>query len=244
MKILLLGKNGQVGWELQRSLAPLGELIALDRNDEGGDLSDLDALARRVEEVRPGVIVNAAAYTAVDKAESEAELAQRINGDAPGVLARAAAKEPTARYATMAEFADAFAAAIDGGGPSPKARIGAVTIVGELHNPYKGLRAFQEADAADFHGRQRLVDRLLAKLNGAQPASRFLTLVGPSGSGKSSVVRAGLLPAIRSGALAGSASWFVTSMTPGPTIRIGPSSAPRERANTSPAAATRAAYSL
>lgn len=91
-KILLLGKNGQIGWELQRSLAPLGDLVALDRSDEGGDLSDLDALARVVARVQPHVIVNAAGYTAVDKAESEAELVQRINGDAPGVLARAAAK--------------------------------------------------------------------------------------------------------------------------------------------------------
>lgn len=73
MKILLLGKNGQVGWELQRSLAPLGELIALDRHTVDGlcgDLSDLEALRATIRRVRPDVIVNAAAYTAVDKAES------------------------------------------------------------------------------------------------------------------------------------------------------------------------------
>ncbi len=94
MKILLLGKNGQVGWELQRSLAPLGELVALDRHSQDlcGDLSDLQGLARTVQTVRPDVIVNAAAYTAVDKAESEPDLARFINATAPGVLAQEAHK--------------------------------------------------------------------------------------------------------------------------------------------------------
>ena len=94
MKILLLGKNGQVGWELQRSLAPLGELIALDRHstDHCGDLGNLAGLAETVRTVQPSVIVNAAAYTAVDKAESEPELARTINALAPEVLAREAAQ--------------------------------------------------------------------------------------------------------------------------------------------------------
>ena len=94
MKILLLGKNGQVGWELQRSLAPLGALIALDRHGAGtlcGDIGDLDGLAATVRAVQPQVIVNAAAYTAVDKAEGEPEGAQRLNALAPGVMAREAA---------------------------------------------------------------------------------------------------------------------------------------------------------
>ena len=93
MKILLLGPNGQVGWELQRSLAPLGELIALDRHsvDLCGDLGNLAGLAATVQRVRPDVIVNAAAHTAVDKAESEPELARTLNALAPGVLAREAA---------------------------------------------------------------------------------------------------------------------------------------------------------
>jgi dTDP-4-dehydrorhamnose reductase len=95
MKVLLLGKNGQVGWELQRSLAPLGDLVALDRHsmlaDGGcGDLHDLDGLRETVARLRPDVIVNAAAHTAVDKAESEPELAQALNAAAPGVLAEAA----------------------------------------------------------------------------------------------------------------------------------------------------------
>lgn len=109
--ILLLGKNGQVGWELQRSLAPLGRVVALDREGLSpeqaaalpawadpllpeqplcGDLSDLAGLARTARELRPDVIVNAAAYTAVDKAESEPEMARRINAEAPGVLAQVA----------------------------------------------------------------------------------------------------------------------------------------------------------
>ncbi|RON77853.1 dTDP-4-dehydrorhamnose reductase [Pseudomonas fluorescens] len=94
MKILLLGKNGQVGWELQRSLAPLGELIALDRHTVDGlcgDLSDLDALRATIRQIKPDVIVNAAAYTAVDKAESETELANRVNGYASGIIAEEAA---------------------------------------------------------------------------------------------------------------------------------------------------------
>lgn len=91
MKILLLGKNGQVGWELQRALAPLGEVIALDRQGaEGlcGDLSNLDGLAATIRQLAPDVIVNAAAYTAVDKAESDQALAAMINAAAPAVLAR------------------------------------------------------------------------------------------------------------------------------------------------------------
>lgn len=93
MKILLLGKNGQVGWELQRSLAPLGELISVDRHAVDGlcgDLTDLEALRATIKAVKPDVIVNAAAYTAVDKAESESELADLINGQAVRVMAEEA----------------------------------------------------------------------------------------------------------------------------------------------------------
>jgi len=98
MKILLFGRGGQVGWELQRALSVLGEVIALDfdarHNPQGlcGDFTDLEGLARTVETVRPDVIVNAAAHTAVDKAESEPELARTINAIAPETLAQAAIK--------------------------------------------------------------------------------------------------------------------------------------------------------
>lgn len=87
-RILLTGKNGQVGWELRRTLATLGEVIALDR--QGLDLADPDSIRRVVREHKPNLIVNAAAYTAVDKAEEESDLALAINGTAPGILAEEA----------------------------------------------------------------------------------------------------------------------------------------------------------
>ncbi|MCX7220607.1 MAG: dTDP-4-dehydrorhamnose reductase [Burkholderiales bacterium] len=92
MKILLFGMDGQVGWELQRSLAPLGELIALDAHSTNlcGDFSNLEGIAQTIRSVMPDIIVNAAAHTAVDKAESEPELARTINALAPGVLAQEA----------------------------------------------------------------------------------------------------------------------------------------------------------
>ncbi|RZL55135.1 MAG: dTDP-4-dehydrorhamnose reductase [Variovorax sp.] len=92
MKLLLLGKGGQVGWELQRSLAPLGDVVALDFDSTGfaADFSCPDTLAETVLRVRPDVIVNAAAHTAVDKAESEPEVARLLNATSPGVVAQAA----------------------------------------------------------------------------------------------------------------------------------------------------------
>ena len=92
MKILLFGKNGQVGWELQRSLAPLGELIALNSTSEEfcGDLTNLVGIRQTIRKIAPDIIVNAAAYTAVDKAESETELAHILNAQAPDVLAQEA----------------------------------------------------------------------------------------------------------------------------------------------------------
>lgn len=94
MKILLFGKGGQVGWELQRSLAPLGEIVALDHDstDYCGNFANLAGLVDTVREVKPDLIVNAAAHTAVDKAESEPELARSLNALAPGVLAQEAAR--------------------------------------------------------------------------------------------------------------------------------------------------------
>lgn len=88
-RILLLGANGQVGWELQRALAPLGELLVCDRRR--ADLADPEGLARLVRAERPQFIVNAGAYTAVDKAESDADNARLINARAVAVLAEEAA---------------------------------------------------------------------------------------------------------------------------------------------------------
>jgi dTDP-4-dehydrorhamnose reductase len=90
MKILVTGRGGQVGYELMRSLQPLGEVIGLARDRM--DLADLDQVRDVIRRLQPGLIVNPAAYTAVDKAETEPELAMRINGLAPGVMAEEAAK--------------------------------------------------------------------------------------------------------------------------------------------------------
>ena len=90
MKILLIGKNGQVGWELRRTLAPLAEVVAVDYPEI--NLNDTPALRQFVAGTRPSVVVNAAAYTAVDKAETETELCRQINAVAPGVLAGEAKK--------------------------------------------------------------------------------------------------------------------------------------------------------
>ena len=119
MKILLFGRGGQVGWELQRSLSVLGEVVALDfdarQNPQGlcGDFTDLEGLARTVDAVRADVIVNAAAHTAVDKAESEPALARTINALAPATLAQAAIKTGAwlIHYSTDYVF--------DGGGSAP-----------------------------------------------------------------------------------------------------------------------------
>ncbi len=117
MKILLLGKNGQVGWELQRALAPLGELVACDFDTPGAlkaDFSLPDTLPALVQAVAPDVIVNAAAHTAVDKAESEIEFAHTLNAIAPGVLARAAA----ARGALLVHYSTDYV--FDGSGEQPR----------------------------------------------------------------------------------------------------------------------------
>jgi dTDP-4-dehydrorhamnose reductase len=90
MKILLTGKNGQVGFELQRAMCPLGEIVAVDQAE--CDLSDELAIRQLVAEVRPDVIINPAAYTAVDKAESEPALAKAINSEAPRILGEEAAR--------------------------------------------------------------------------------------------------------------------------------------------------------
>ncbi len=90
MKILLTGKNGQVGYELERSLQGLGQVIAPDRQQF--DLANLDQVREFVRELAPDIIINPAAYTAVDKAESEPELALRVNAEAPGVMAEEAAR--------------------------------------------------------------------------------------------------------------------------------------------------------
>jgi len=126
MKILLLGKNGQLGWELQRSLAVVGDVVALDRH-EGGDLANREALLATVQAIAPQVIVNAAAYTAVDKAESDVEMARSINAHAPALLAIEASRTGAllVHYSTDYVF--------DGSGSQPRhedAAIGPLSVYG------------------------------------------------------------------------------------------------------------------
>ena len=110
--LLLIGADGQVGWELQRTLAPLGRVVraTLDgRWEQAVNLADAESLTRLIRATQPDVVINAAAYTAVDKAESEPDLAQRINGDAPGLLGRLVADRqiPVLHYSTDFVFSGA-----------------------------------------------------------------------------------------------------------------------------------------
>jgi WD40 repeat protein/DNA-binding SARP family transcriptional activator len=126
------------------------------------------------------------------------------------VVGRATAKDPGERFPDAPALATALRGVLRTApaGPTPKAAV-------EPRNPYKGLRPFQEADAADFFGRARSTQQLLARMADPGQQARLLAVVGPSGSGKSSLVRAGLLPALRDGALPGSAGWFVVELLPG-----------------------------
>ena len=132
MKILLLGANGQVGWELQRSLATLGKLKACDRHS--ANLEDFARLQNTVRDFSPDIIVNAAAYTAVDKAETESDKAHRINADAVGLLAHEA-KQLNAwliHYSTDYVFdGEQFAPYTETDKPNPQSIYGASKLQGE-----------------------------------------------------------------------------------------------------------------
>ncbi|MFO1218976.1 MAG: dTDP-4-dehydrorhamnose reductase [Burkholderiaceae bacterium] len=145
MKILLFGKEGQVGWELQRSLAPLGELVALDfdSTEHAADFTQPGRLADTVRAVRPDVIVNAAAHTAVDKAESEPELAGTINAEAPRVLAAEAEKLGAwlVHYSTDYVFDGSGTTARDESAPTgPLSVYGHTKLQGEDHIRASGCR--------------------------------------------------------------------------------------------------------
>ena len=130
--ILLTGKNGQVGWELQRTLATLGKVVAIDADEL--DLANASAIRAKVREIRPDIIVNPAAYTAVDKAESELELAQAINAEAPGILAEEAARLNAwmVHYSTDYVFnGNKQGAYIETDEPDPAGVYGATKLAGE-----------------------------------------------------------------------------------------------------------------
>ena len=132
MKILLLGANGQVGWELQRSLSPLGDVMALDRSII--DLSELGRLRAILQGAQADMIVNAAAYTAVDKAETDRKLATVINADAPGVMAEEAARAGSllVHYSTDYVFdGQKIGAYVETDRASPLNHYGATKLQGE-----------------------------------------------------------------------------------------------------------------
>ncbi|MEO1287354.1 MAG: protein kinase [Chloroflexota bacterium] len=126
------------------------------------------------------------------------------------VIQRATAKDPQDRYPSGLALAHAFREAIEYEGESTTYSTPSEYII----NPFKGLRAFDEADEMTFFGRDKLVKRLLQRLDDKSQNENFLALVGPSGSGKSSVVHAGLVPALRRGELEGSDEWFILDMVP------------------------------
>ncbi|MFW2335710.1 protein kinase domain-containing protein, partial [Ilumatobacter sp.] len=129
-------------------------------------------------------------------------------------VARATAKEPSARFADIAAFLAALDAPAAAEPVAPSAAEPAA-LPDDLENPYLGLRAFDDADADRFFGRDRLVSELLDRLDDGTIRSRCVVIVGPSGSGKSSLARAGVVPAIRAGAVPGSSDWYVSTMVPG-----------------------------
>lgn len=129
------------------------------------------------------------------------------------VIAQATALDPTERFATIVDFVQALHA--EGDARATPSDVKPATHVVLAKNPYMGLRAFDQGDDEQFFGRERLVSELVERLGSKSLESRCVVLVGPSGSGKSSVVRAGLLPAIRRGEVRDSADWFVSTMVPG-----------------------------
>ncbi|MCP5010530.1 MAG: protein kinase, partial [Aestuariibacter sp.] len=142
------------------------------------------------------------------------------------VIQKATAKKPDGRYPDVNRLARAFREAIEQAGIvtlPPITDIPPITTTTDAPNPYQGLRPFQETDSTHFFGRTTLINQLLTRLTAQSPnppisqspPHRFLAVVGPSGSGKSSVVKAGLIPALRQGAIPGSENWFIVEMTPG-----------------------------
>jgi len=134
------------------------------------------------------------------------------------VIQKATALHPTDRYPDMLSFARAFREATG----MAQSRTATGTMVRTslsdqevVSNPYKGLRAFQESDVNRFYGRETLVRRLVSRLQEDETYNRFLAVVGPSGSGKSSVVHAGLIPSLKQGAIRGSEDWFYVDFVPG-----------------------------
>jgi serine/threonine protein kinase len=129
------------------------------------------------------------------------------------VLQKATAKDRSLRYENVRDLARAFKDAI--GDKSPSNLTSTTEMQRIIDNPYKGLRSFDEADAADFFGRDKLINQLVERLNEDDAAANFLAVVGPSGSGKSSVVRAGLIPRLDTAVVADTHDWYTADLVPG-----------------------------
>ena len=135
------------------------------------------------------------------------------------IIQRATAKEPAERFEDALELVREFQQALRHGQPTEELELEELDFsefeLLETKNPYKGLRAFQQADHADFFGRTAMIQRVLDRLQEPVVENNFLAVIGPSGSGKSSLVKAGVLPALRSGRIPGSENWFYAEMVPG-----------------------------
>ncbi len=168
-----------------------------------GDVRSLAAVVRLLLGPSPATLDEDGRYPPLAEVRPDLPLA------VSDVLVAATDPDPAQRPADAGAFRARFLAAASG---RRVATVHAEPSAGLPGNPYKGLRPFLEADAPDFFGRERVVDDLLGRLG---RGDRLVALVGPSGCGKSSVVRAGLLPALRRGAVDGSERWFLATMTPG-----------------------------
>ncbi len=194
------------------------------------DAPSVAAAFRRAVEAAPATVpggVTAADSSAPVQTQRGATADEAIQTDvnAPTIVPGAMTAEPvntespTVTPGAMPAVYDSEGLTVTPDAALPHTQAGQATPqavpTGELENPYKGLRAFQQADAADFFGRAALIQQLVSRMGEDGEISRFLAVIGPSGSGKSSVVRAGLLPALRNGALPGSRRWFLVEMIPG-----------------------------
>ena len=200
--ILLLGKDGQVGWQLQRSLAPLGRVQALGRDE--CDLSDRAALRALIRAVKPKIIVNAAAYTAVDKAESEPELAQRINADAPAVIA----EEARTLDALLVHYSTDYVfdgrkngAYVESDAPNPQSAYGRSKLAGERAIAAAGCRALIFRTSWVFGARGHNFVKTVLRLAGEGRALRVVDdqIGSPTPAAMISSVTGLVLVAVRRG---------------------------------------------
>ncbi len=175
----------------------LYELLTGQHPFEQANVSEL--IVKHLQEPLPGLYLH------------DESLPEALNA----VVQRATSKLPEDRYPDVLALTVDLRAAIQHSDVSVDTSEMVMVDLSALVNPYKGLRAFEESDAADFFGREALVAQLVGRMYEAHEYGRFLAVVGPSGSGKSSAVKAGMLPALRWGEVPGSESWFIAEMVPG-----------------------------